>query len=55
MKCPKCGNPGVLVETVGSKGDKRVRCAKCGLDEVRDGQGRKLLLDTVGGGNVLLS
>lgn len=54
MKCPKCGDPGVLVESK-PNGDKHVKCSKCGLDEVVDDQGRKLLLDTVGGGDVLLS
>jgi len=54
MKCPSCQQPGLLVETLQS-GDKRVRCMKCGYTEVQDKDGKKLLLDTVGGGNVLLS
>ena len=55
MNCPKCGHPDILVETANPKGDKHIQCPKCGLDEVRDTQGRKLLLDTVGGGETLLS
>ena len=54
MECPKCGNPETLVESK-PNGDKHMKCPKCGLDEVRDSQGRKLLLDTTGGGDVLLS
>jgi len=54
MKCPKCGHPEALVESK-PNGDVHVKCPKCGLDEVRDSKGRKLLLDTVGSGDVLLS
>lgn len=54
MDCPKCGSQEALVESK-PNGDKHVTCSKCGFDEVRDSQGRKLLLDTVGGGDVLLS
>lgn len=54
MNCPRCGSVEALVESK-PNGDKHVKCSKCGLDEVMDEQGRKLLLDTVGGGNVLLS
>ena len=54
MDCPKCSSPEALVESK-PNGDKHVKCPKCGLDEVRDSKGRKLLLDTTGGGDVLLS
>lgn len=54
MKCPECGHPEVLVESK-PNGDKRINCPKCGLNEVLDKDGRKLLLDTVGSGSVLLS
>lgn len=54
MQCPQCGHPEVLVESK-TNGDKRITCPKCGLNEVRDKDGRKLLLDTVGSGDVLLS
>jgi ribosomal protein S27E len=54
MKCPDCGNPQVLVESTPA-GDKRVKCSKCGLDEVRDSQGRRLLTDSGNRGNTLLS
>lgn len=54
MECPNCGSPEVLVESK-PNGDKHVKCPKCGLDEVRDSQGRKLLLDAGGRGDVLLS
>ncbi len=42
MKCPSCNADGVLVENLG-EGRKRVRCSRCGLNEVKDGEGRKLL------------
>lgn len=54
MKCPNCGEPGALIENQ-ANGDKKVKCPKCGLDEVYDKEGRKLLLDTVGRSDVLLS
>lgn len=54
MKCPSCGCPEVLVESK-PNGDKHIACPKCGLNEVRDKEGRKLLLDTVGSSAVLLS
>jgi uncharacterized metal-binding protein (TIGR02443 family) len=55
MKCPKCGHPDTLVEAL-EKGDKRVKCSKCGLNEVRDKEGRKLLVSESGGsGRLLLS
>lgn len=54
MKCPKCGNADMLVEHL-YQGDKRIKCTHCGLNEVVDKEGRKLLLDAGGSGNVLLS
>ena len=54
MQCPKCGSPEALVESK-PNGDQHVKCPKCGLDEVRDKEGRKLLLDAGTGGDVLLS
>lgn len=54
MDCPKCGQPGILVESK-PNGDKHIRCPKCGLDEIRDKEGRKLLLDAGSKGDVLLS
>jgi ssDNA-binding Zn-finger/Zn-ribbon topoisomerase 1 len=54
VKCPKCGSPGVLVESK-PNGDKHIKCAQCGLNEVRDKEGRKLLLDAGSTGDVLLS
>ena len=54
MDGPKCSSPEALVESK-PNGDKHVKCPQCGLDEVRDSKGRKLLLDTTGGGDVLLS
>jgi ribosomal protein S27AE len=44
MKCPSCNAEGVLVESL-QEGKKRIKCTKCGLNEVRDREGRKLLLD----------
>ena len=43
MECSKCNAPR-LCEDLG-EGDKRYRCQKCGLNEVRDREGRKLLTD----------
>lgn len=54
MNCPKCDAPQVLVEDLG-EGHKRIKCSKCGLNEVQDRDGRKLLLDTREPGTPLLS
>jgi len=54
MDCPKCEEPQVLVESLGD-GHKRITCEKCGLKEVHDREGRKLLLDTRETGTPLLS
>jgi len=54
MRCPDCGHPEVIVESQ-PNGDKRIKCPKCYFNEIVDQEGRKLLLDTVGGGQVLLS
>jgi len=45
MKCPSCGTEGALVESL-QEGKKRIVCSKCGLNEIQDREGRKLLLDT---------
>lgn len=45
MKCPSCGDPNALQESL-QEGKKRIKCVKCGLNEIRDRDGRKLLLDT---------
>ena len=54
MKCENCGHPSLLIESL-PEGKKKVSCPKCGLSEVRDEQGRKLLLDAGSRGDVLLS
>jgi|WetSurMetagenome_2_1015567.scaffolds.fasta_scaffold02643_8 hypothetical protein len=58
MKCPKCEHPEVLLEDLG-EGQKRVKCPKCGLNEVYDKEGRKLLTgdaeDGRGSGRLMLS
>lgn len=41
--CPKCHTP-MIVESLGSV--RKLRCPQGCTDEVRDTQGRKLLLDT---------
>jgi transcription elongation factor Elf1 len=42
MNCPSCGKEGLLVETLDAD-RKRVQCKSCGLNEIRDREGRKLL------------
>lgn len=42
MKKCKCGGK-LVVESLGDRGDVRQSCAKCGLSEVKDNGGRKLL------------
>jgi predicted nucleic-acid-binding Zn-ribbon protein len=49
MKCPKCQHPEVLVEDLGA-GSKKIKCPKCGLNEIRDKEGRKLLTGDTGEG-----
>jgi len=44
MKCPKCGNEGLLVEGLGD-GKTKFTCQSCGFYEVRDNRGRGLLTD----------
>lgn len=44
MNCPKCNKP-MLVESKGN-GTKRVQCAPCGIDEVQNQSGQKLLTET---------
>jgi ribosomal protein S27E len=41
MTCKKC-NKTVVVESLGD-GKSRVRCESCGLSEIQDSAGRKLL------------
>lgn len=41
MNCPKCGKA-LIVESLGD-GKKKITCQSCGLAEVIDSQGRKLL------------
>lgn len=53
MICVKCSAP-MLVEDLG-EGHKRYKCQKCGLSEVKDREGRKLLTDQHDHHNVLLS
>jgi hypothetical protein len=44
MNCQKCGSGNVLVEGVG-EGKTKVTCQACGVAEVKDQQGRKMLTD----------
>jgi Zn ribbon nucleic-acid-binding protein len=44
VKCPNCNQNEVLVEKLDSQ-RKRVQCLKCGISEVYDGEGRKLLTE----------
>jgi transposase-like protein len=53
MQCPKC-KAQVIVEDLG-EGHQRLKCSKCGLNEVRDREGRKLLVDTREESGTLLS
>jgi ribosomal protein S27AE len=48
-KCPKCGENTLLTEGQG-EGKVKVKCTSCGLVEVRDEKGRKMLTDDVGSG-----
>jgi hypothetical protein len=43
MNCQKCDKP-MLCEDLG-EGHRRYRCTECGVNEVQDREGRKLLLD----------
>lgn len=44
MNCPKCGDPEVVIENL-ERGGMRVQCKRCGLYEIRDSEGRKLLTE----------
>jgi len=44
MNCKKCGSGKVLSEGVG-EGKVKVTCQECGMNEVKDEQGRKMLTD----------
>lgn len=46
MQCPSCGDK-LIVEDLGD-GKKRKKCGKCGLSEIVDSQGRKLLTGDAG-------
>lgn len=50
MNCAKCKSQNVMVEGVG-EGKVRVTCQGCGMSEVKDQQGRKMLTDDMGGGD----
>ena len=57
MNCPKCQAPGLLVEASPDGKTQHLKCSKCGLNETRDTQGRKLLTEiqpVSGGPRVLL-
>jgi ribosomal protein S27AE len=45
MDCPRCHSSDVQVESL-QEGAKRISCKKCGLLEILDRDGRKLLLDS---------
>lgn len=45
MNCPKCNAPGLIVESSEDGKTKKVKCNSCGLNEVRDSQGRTLLTE----------
>ena len=45
MICPKCQEPGVLVEGSADGKTERVKCQKCGLNETRDKRGKPLLTE----------
>jgi ribosomal protein S27AE len=42
MRCPRCGEPDVVMENVGPN-RTRAKCQKCGWASVMDEQGRQLL------------
>ena len=44
MKCNKCGKDTLLAEDLGG-GKKKLHCSSCGLTEIKDAQGRKLLTE----------
>jgi hypothetical protein len=45
MMCKKCNKP-LIVESLGD-GKKRMKCNECGMVEVQDDHGRKLLTETL--------
>ena len=47
MNCPQCNEPGCLVESSPDGKTEKIKCQKCGLNEVRDKQGRKLLTEVL--------
>jgi len=47
MNCPKCNEPGLLVEQSPDGKTKRETCQKCGYNEVKDQQGRQLLQEVL--------
>jgi len=44
MNCPKCGNPGVIMEGVGD-GNVMAKCQNCGWTEVKDKRGTPMLTE----------
>lgn len=44
MTCDKCGSDKLLVEGL-LEGKVKVTCRECGMSEVRDAQGRRMLTD----------
>ena len=59
MNCPKCQAPEVIVEASPDGKTQHLQCQKCGLNETRDAQGRKLLTEIpipvmTGGQKILL-
>ena len=47
MNCPQCNAPEVLVESSPDGKTEKLKCQKCGLNEVRDKAGRKLLTEVL--------
>jgi len=44
MRCPKCGEPDVVMENVGPN-RTRAKCQKCGWAEVQDQRGKPMLTE----------
>jgi hypothetical protein len=45
MNCPKCNAPGLIVESSSDGKTRHIKCNSCGLNEVKDVQGRSLLTE----------
>lgn len=52
--CPKCGSPGLIVESSPDGKTKTEKCLKCGHTAVKDTQGRPLLQEVPERGGQLL-